>query len=542
MNAIWQAIDRFLRHSPRVRAAMKRLGIDPAHYWLLVDLFGTLSDRRELPGHLGRIDMSLGKASWWFYILSGLMTFFFVLAGMERATYFGVFMLLSGFLLLTTLLSETNNSLINPVEGLVLAHQPINGATYTSAKLTHIARILLYLVPALNLIPAFGGLLLSAPWYYPLLHLAVGFAVGIVMALLCCALFGWLIRFVPPARLKSVGFAAEMSAWLLYVSMQFAPSLHVKLHVTRWLPAGAAPRLAIGLVCGVISIAAMTLGLRALSGDYLARVSAIAHGGSGRKCRPRRSYLGASVARLCGGPSARAGFDYVWRMMTRDWQFRRQMINVLPILAMAVAGAQQGVRISPFSAKFTMMHVWPHAFGFAFLMICTALPYGLDRKGAWIFLLAPMGAFRGFARGVFARLLTLMLAPQAALFPFLAWTWGLRDAVLFLAYSAAVSAVYLALELRLVEGVPFTRQSDGLQNPSMMGILFAGGLAVGIAVALQYFLIFRSVALVAAVTAALAAAAWLIARSSLGSFEISIRFHLGLLTNETKGIYTEVNG
>jgi hypothetical protein len=542
MNAIWHAIERFLRNSPHVRALMKRMGIDPVKYWLLVDLFGTLSDRRELPGHLGRTDMSLNKSSWLFYFLSGMMVFFFVLAGMSLGTYFLVFMLLSGFLLLTTLLSETNNSLINPVEGLVLAHQPINGATYTSAKLTHIARILLHLVPALNLIPAFAGLLLSAPWYYPLLHLAAGFTVGIVLALFCCALFGWLIRFVPPARLKSVGFAAEMSSWLFYICSQFARPPHLRLRIPHWLPAGTAPRIAIATALAAISVAVLILGLRALSGDYLVRVSAIAHGGSGKKYRSRPSYMGAWIARLFGGPSVRAGFDYVWCMMTRDWQFRRQMINLLPITVMLIAGAWQGMRVSPFSGKFTMVHVFPHTFGFAFFMICSALPFGLDRKGAWLFLLAPMGAFRGFARGVFARLLTLILAPQIMLLPFLAWQWGLRDAALFLAYSAAVSAVYLAFELRLIEGMPFTRQHDGLGNPYMMVILLVGGLVVSVAVGLQYLLIFRSLTMVLVATAILSVAAWLAARSSLDTFEVSIRFHLGLLSNESKGIYTEVNG
>jgi hypothetical protein len=437
------------------------------------------------------------------------------------------------------LVSEANNSLVNPVEGIVLAHQPINGATYTSAKHTHILRILLYLVPALNLIPAFAGLLLvGAPWYYPLLHLAAAFAEGIVLALACCALFGWLIRFVPPARLKSVGFAAEMSSWLLYLLSQFVPRLHLKLRLPRWLPTGTGPLIAIASALAAFSAVMIVLGLRSLSGDYLVRISAIAHGGSGKKFRPRRFQLGALV---CSGPSVRAGFEYVWCMMTRDWQFRRQMINLVPITAMACAAAWQGLRISPFSGKFTAAHVFPHSLGFAFFLVCTAMPYGLDRQGAWVFLLAPMGAVRGLARGVYARLLTLILAPQLVLLPVLAWEWGIRDAALFLAYSAAVSAVYLALELRLVEGVPFTRQAEATGNPYLLIILLGGGLVVGIAVALQYFLIFRSPQAVLAVTAGLSIVAWLVTRNSLDTFEVSIRFHLGMLSNESKGIYTEVN-
>ena len=539
IDRIWHAIEGFLRHSRRVNLLMQRMGIDTVKYWLLVDLFGALSDRRELPGHLGQTDMSLQKSSWMFYFLSGLMVLFFVLAGMSPTTYLAVFLLLSGFLLFTTLLSEANNSLVNPVEGVVLAHQPIDGATYTSAKLTHILRILLYLVPALNLIPAFAGLLLTgAPWYYPLLHLTAAFAEGIVLALACCALFGWLIRFVPPAQLKAVGFAAEMSSWLVYLLAQFAPRMHMKFRIPHWLPTGTGPLIAIACALAALSAAMIVLGLRSLSGDYLARVSAIAHGGSGKKFRPRRFQLGALV---CSGPSVRAGFDYVWCMMTRDWQFRRQMINLIPITAMLFAAAWQGLRISPFSGKFTAAHVFPHALGFAFFVICSSLPYGLDRKGAWVFLLTPGGALRGVARGVYARLLTLILAPQSILLPVLAWQWGIRDAALFLAYSAAVSAVYLSLELRLVEGVPFTRQAEASANSSMMMILFVGGLAVAIAVAVQYFLIFRSPQAVLAATAVLAIAAWLATRSALQTFEVSIRFHLGLLSNESKGIYTEVN-
>ena len=90
--------------------------------------------------------------------------------------------------------------------------------------------------------------------------------------------------------------------------------------------------------------------------------------------------------------------------------------------------------------------------------------------------------------------------------------------------------------------MPFTQQPQGAGNPSIMIILFGGGLVVGIAVALQYFLVFRSPMVVTSVTGALCVASWLVARSSLDAFEISMRFHLGMLSSESKGFYTEVNG
>src|SRR5580658_1736205 len=121
MNALWQALENALRNSPRMRARMKRLGIDPVHYWLLVDLFGTLSDRRELPGHLGKTDMTLQKSAWLFYFFSAVMTLLFIFTSTSITVYFLIFQAFTGFLLFTTLLSETNNSLMNPVEALVLS-------------------------------------------------------------------------------------------------------------------------------------------------------------------------------------------------------------------------------------------------------------------------------------------------------------------------------------------------------------------------------------------------------------------------------------
>ena len=540
MKAIWHSIERFLR-SPLVSGLLRKFGIDPVRYWLLIDLFGQLSERRELFSQLGRDGMTLQKASWAYYILSGLMVLLFIATGMALATYFAVFLAMTTFLLLAMLLSETSNSLVNPVEGLVLAHQPINGATYTAAKLTHLLRILLHLVPGLNLIPALAGLTLNGcPWYYPMLHLLAAFAAGLVVALFCCAIFGWLVRFVPPPRLRAVGFVAEMSPWLFYVFFQFSREMRASIQIPRWLPRQAGPRRMLAATLCVIAVTIVVFGIRALSGDYLVRVAAIAQGGSRAKRKVRRSRLSSLAGRLCGGPPARAGFEYVSRMMMRDWQFRRQMIPLFPILLMLAVGASHVMPISPFSGKFTGMHLLPHAFGFAFYMICTVIVFGNDHQGAWLFLLAPAGAFRGFARGVYARLFTLMAAPHLILLVILAWYWGIRDAGLFIAYSAAAAAVYLGLELRLIEGMPFSKQPEASQNPYMLPMMLLGGAAMGIAVGLQYFLVFHSRTAVVGVTLALAGAAWFLTRSSIEAFEASIRFHLGMLTTGSKGLYTEI--
>jgi hypothetical protein len=159
MNAILEALQRYLR-GPAVGRVLQSFGIDPHRYWLLIDLFGELTDRREMFGHLGRDGVSLKTAAFIYALLTAFLAGIQILFAAPVRIYFATFLGLSAFMLLMVLLSETANSLVNPVEGLVLAHQPINGATYTAAKLTHLLRVLAYTVPALNLLPALAGLLL----------------------------------------------------------------------------------------------------------------------------------------------------------------------------------------------------------------------------------------------------------------------------------------------------------------------------------------------------------------------------------------------
>ena len=61
MNAIMRALERYVR-GPAVSRLLRRFGIDPHRYWLLIDLFGTLTERHEMGGHLGRDGISLKTA------------------------------------------------------------------------------------------------------------------------------------------------------------------------------------------------------------------------------------------------------------------------------------------------------------------------------------------------------------------------------------------------------------------------------------------------------------------------------------------------
>jgi hypothetical protein len=195
----------------------------------------------------------------------------------------------------------------------------------------------------------------------------------------------------------------------------------------------------------------------------------------------------------------------------------------------------------PFSGRFTPLHLLPHLLGTLLLFVCMFLPYGNDYKGVWIFSSIPSGAFDGFARGIFAVLwINFILIPHLIACPLLAWLWGVSHALLFLAWSIAAASVYLGLELRLIESVPFSRQIDPSRQSVGLTLILGGGIVASIAVGVQYLLVFRSPAVVAVAAPALGAAAFFAIRASSSNLAVSMRYHLGSNTTEAGTLYKEI--
>jgi hypothetical protein len=532
------------RHFSLITALLKACGVNPRHYWLLTDLFGQLSERHEFMTQLGRSGYALKTMALWYFVGSGFFALVCLFIRPPLTRYLSILLALTALVLLTLLVSETNNSLVNPVEGLVLAHQPIDGATYTAAKLSHLGRILFYVVPALNGLPALVGLALRpCPWFSPLLHMLAAFAVGLVTALFCCAWFGWLIRFVPAPRLKAVGNWTELIAWIVFLWLPQAPRLLMRVHFSAWLPGPGLPRVALGVAMTVMVAGSVVFGLRSLSVDYMLRVSSIVHGSSSAKVQGRRWRRSSAIAGWFGGQLGRAGFEFVSQMMTRDWQFLRQVVPLAPVLVIAGVMMVPGLRVTPFSGRFTSLHVVPHACGFMLFLVCNFLAYGNDYKGAWVFLLIPAGAWERFARGVFAVLwVKFIVAPHLFFLALLSWFWGIQYAALFVAYSLAVASFYLGLELRLIEGVPFSKQPEVSQNAMLIPMMVIGGLGAALVVALQHFFLFHSPASALTATTVVAAGAYFLTRSSLPSLSSSMRFNLGLVSGGSSFLYKPIDG
>ena len=532
-----RAFARRLLHGPVFTALLVRRGIDVRRFRLLVDLFETLGARQEVAGMSNDYSMR-GLLNIWF-VVSAIVSVPLVLmvagTGSPTGFYLAAFLGLTAFQLSTLLFPEIAESLVNPVDGLILAHQPVDGATWSGAKAAHLTKIVAYAVTGLNAVPALVGLALphddtALRLAYPFLHFLVALVVGMVFALLCCSLFGWLVRLVPVRRLKAAAAMVQglpVLAWIGFNSRDligetisgWTTAIEVPagwLAAMETVPGGLATML--GAAGAAVAPVAVVLGLRAFSRDHLIRVAGLMSSGVGRRRRRwRRANPDPWIGGWTGGQAGRAGFEYLRAMMLRDWQFRRSMAQVLPgpilgFIYLLVAGRDA----SPFGPDFAAAHFLPHLFGITVALVCMVLAYGNDHKGVWCFAVAPATGGRRFARGVHAALwLPLIALPHAGLLVLLAWSWGVRDALLLVAFSTAVAFLYLGASLKLIDGVPFGKQWSPSDLQTRLLMLTIGYLPVlAVAIGLQY-LLFRSAAAVVAATLVVGLGAYLMTRSTV---------------------------
>ena len=537
-------------------ALLRRCGIEPRQYWLLVDLFGTLSERQEVV-HMGSNEYAMKHLMALWCAMATVGSLVLAAVGISPGIFCLFLIAFTVFQLGVILLPEVAENLVNPVEGMVLAHQPVNGATWAGAKLTHLFKLVLYVVAGINILPAIiGGFLDHQSAFlavtYPARHFLAALCAGLVVALLCCSFFGWLVRFIPARRLKRAAVAAQAFPVLFVMVPHFVDELEAGYTVLRdwfgssgWsnlviveaLPGGFATVL--GMATVALAIPAITFGLKSLSGDHLIRVSTLIQSGTGRrKAKNRRSAIGRWSARIAGGQAARAGFEYVGTMMWRDWQFKVSMAGIAPLLvfpAVLPALKGEGILPSPFGAGFAMSHFVPHALGVTIVMAGLALSFGNDYKGTWWFLVVPGTSVPLFAKGVYARLLLLLVVtPNLVLWMASFWRWGIREAALFVAFSTVIASLYLAIGLHLVTGVPFGKQRDPSRRAgSLLGMMIFSA-AVGIAIGIQYLLFLSEVTVA---VAALVGTVWayFLTRRAIDNLTSRIRIHLQLLALGPKG-------
>jgi hypothetical protein len=540
------AIERQLR-GPEFSNVLKLFDINPKRYWLLMDLFHMLSARGEQQGELGRQKRALRVSFAWFLLFGTGAALLGLLIYPRAWVLASIVIGLTMYVLMSVLLSEAASSLVNPEEALSLSHQPINGATYTAAKLSHLLGVVFYTVMGWNLVPALlSPFFRNGRWFYPVVYLTVAMTAGILLALFCCSIFGLAMRVVPARRMKSAAQFIQAIPIVIFSIFRFSPPGTLRRTytalVTAITPLQVIPGWMFGLAGAGLGSVVIVTGLRSLSADYLIRASTMAHGHSSADTRIRRSVLGEFVRLFFGGQIGRAGFDYTKRLMLRDWQFRRRLFGLLPLMIGLMFGIARAGLKSPFDSGFSITPLIPQGIGFFTYMTCMIVQYGNDYKGVWLFQLVADRAYGRFARGVHAALwLFFIAAPYVLTFPVFSWIWGIEAAVAFLLYGVACSSLYLAFGLRAIEGVPFGKQNaPGRDTAGQGSVRFFLMVFVVLPAAGVQYLVFRSAVSVGIAIVVLGVAALGITRWSLSTFETAIRHHINTTSQISSMLYTEM--
>jgi hypothetical protein len=528
----------------------RMLGINVHQYRILLGLFSTLSNRMEFMGLTAGLNKAVG-----FYIFGSLLLTLPILGNPSMPGYLLLMIGFSMFAILWILLMDAANSIMNPDEASVLAHQPISGATYVAAKLTHILVVVAVIIPALNLIPAIAGLHLhGSRWFYPLTHLMAAYLAGLFIAFLVCGIYGWLFHFISPAKLKNASLWLQLITFILMPAFQqiaivaSAGRLRIVGSFLRsaWMPWRWF--VAVGLTghpdypgfsaweafaAFLVTCIFIALGLRAFRADYMAKVAGLILGSASIANRPSRMpWLNPLIRTLTGAPSGYGAFSFMSTMLRRDWNFRRQVIPlVLPFFIAPMAAVIGSIRKSPFVTgsftirDFSMMHLFPHFLGLILAVVCMLVPYTAEPKGASVFVNLPIGKLRPFVRGIYSSLwMPLAILHLFLLVPCI-WFWGPIQSVLFICFSVALTSIYAGLAILLVDGFPFGNAFKPSMAKGIPLIYLAAAIPILFFAAIQW-LVFHSAFLVLVSATVLALLGYAIAHFSLGRLENAVRVNL----------------
>ncbi len=566
MNALRSPKNGFpgSRIIPRIFEA---LGINPNQYRVLVDLFHMLSNRLEFMNITAGLNKIAGFC-FGFSVLFSLIVFI----DPPLRVYLLLILVFSMFQMLMILFQDAAQSLMNPDEASSLAHQPIGGATYVSAKLTHILRVVAIIVPSLNLIPALAGLLLhDARWFYPLSHLMAAFLAGLFVAFFVCGIFGWLFRYISPSNLKSavlwfqlvfiiailcLGHVMRILSSENIINMAiFARVLNSSWMPWRWFVAlgliGHSEYAGFsaweGITAFLITSALIAFGLRAFRADYLIKTSTLIQGNVTSSVRPpRRLGMSLLVRKITRAPSGYGAFSFLCKMFRRDWNFRQQAFPYMAMLLLAgLAVAIKGIRNSPFGSagfaieNFSLMHLFPHCLGLILAIACAFLSFTSEPKGSSIFITLPLRNLRPFVKGVYLSLwIHIVALPHFFLLGPCIWFWGMVHGMIYVAFSASLASLYLGMAFFFIEGFPFANPFKPSMGTVMnIPILTVMVLAV-ILVGLQWFLFINPLLVLGAALAS-TVLALIIAPISLRNLEKKAGKNLELLRLSPQKIFRE---
>ena len=160
-----------------------------------------------------------------FYLLPSVMI---AGLGVQKSDLFGftfITISLSMIFIVLSIIIEFNEIILNPEESEILTFRPISSRTYFWVKMANLFFYVTLIGFALNLPPAFLGLVFKETrWYFPIVYLFVCWFAQIAAASFVIILYSFLVRIFNQERLKDI---------LAYVQVIFTFIIFIDRKSTR---------------------------------------------------------------------------------------------------------------------------------------------------------------------------------------------------------------------------------------------------------------------------------------------------------------------
>jgi hypothetical protein len=172
----------------------------------------------------------------------------------------------------------------------------------------------------------------------------------------------------------------------------------------------------------------------------------------------------------------------------------------------------------------------PHLLGLIAMALCINISFTEFQNGPWLFLTAPIGQLRAFARGIYWALWTPAAGlPYLAMLPFLIYFGDWKEVALFTGFSLVIVSLYLGIEIEMISGLPFSSHPDEARTTvSATYIQICWFFAIIFLTVLQAMLFqYWWTALPSGIV--LAVLTWLVVHWNLGELEQEIRWRLHIM-------------
>ncbi len=361
---------------------------------------------------------------------------------------------LSLLVLVTTLVVEFHEIVLNPNDLDITGHRPISSGSYTLARLLNLGFYWILMYLSLNLLPMLigAGLRDAGWWYAPIYLLVSGFASLIVAALTILSLS----MIAPGPRLEAVKNVLAWTQILLILVVGYGGQFMLRdaNHTVQmwaanppkwatWIPtyrlASLIDRFADNPISndwlelsGLFALSAFALALMATRLNHL-------YGNMDFSPSPHsRSIKMSNVGRLTNrgfdwlfsSSSARLGFWLGKVQLKRDMNLLLRCLLPLQYpIAVVVLGALTGQFANPcvgFDPSRTLLpSLAIYLFALAVPVMIYQMAFCSDYSGSWLLLGGPLDDPKGFVQGISVALMVLLLTPLALiLFLTLWYLWG----------------------------------------------------------------------------------------------------------------------